>query len=111
MELTGQIVWATALYKMTCLVVGTVNCVLGFRLFCAGITLPAGDLSVEHDRLKLSLRSTAPGTFFAVLGAAIVVATIAHGLDFNLTRHSDERAAPVRGAAPPMQDEAPPPLP
>lgn len=95
MDLTAQVVWAITLYKVVCLCVGTMFCVLGFKLFFGGLQPVAGNMVGEAGRFKLSLNTAAPGTFFAVLGAAIVIATIVQGLDFTL--NSGTNGNPVPG--------------
>lgn len=75
-----------AIYKLACLAVGALFCWLGFRLFMMGIWGDAGNLDAKFKDMKLVLKSAAPGTFFAVLGAAIVIGTVWQGMDFNLRR-------------------------
>ena len=71
------------LYKLCCLGVGTALCYMGYRLFLQGITTSAGDLDATIQGHRVMLRRAAPGTFFAVLGAAVLVATIWRGLEFK----------------------------
>ena len=80
------IISALTLYKLGCIAVGSLFCWFGYRLFTAGIWGNAGDLDANFKNTKLVLKSAAPGTFFALLGAAVIIATIWQGLDFNLHR-------------------------
>lgn len=73
-----------SVYKLSCLAVGALFCWLGYRLFTLGIWGTAGNLAANFKDIKLVLKSAAPGTFFAVLGAAIVIATVYQGINFNL---------------------------
>ena len=73
-------------YKMACLAVGSLFCVLGYRLFKLGVWGNAGNLEAKFKDTKLILKSAAPGTFFAVLGALIVVVTVWQGINFNWQR-------------------------
>ena len=73
--------------KMLCLLVvltrpfGTEQ---GYRLFLAGIERPAGDLEASAGSRTLKLSRAAPGTFFALFGAAVIAATIFQGFDVEL---------------------------
>ena len=96
------IISALTLYKIGCLAVGSLFCLLGYRLFTAGIWGTAGDFDAKFRNTKLVLKSAAPGTFFAVLGAAIVIVTVWQGLDFNLHRGSTGTT---------LDSKKPPPLP
>ena len=73
------------LYKMGCLAVGSLSIYLGYRLFKSGIWGDAGDLNATFQNTKIVLKSAAPGTFFSVLGAAIIIATVLQGINFTLS--------------------------
>jgi hypothetical protein len=77
------VILVTALYKLSCLTVGCLFCSLGYRLFRSGIWGNAGDMETKFKDVSIVLKSAAPGTFFAVLGAAIVVVTVWQGMSFN----------------------------
>jgi hypothetical protein len=64
------------LYKTICLIVGFGVIYLGYILFMKGIFGKAGDLATEHGKSKLKLTNGAPGTFFALFGAFIIVVAI-----------------------------------
>jgi hypothetical protein len=76
---------ATALYKVICLLVGLAFAYLGYRLFVQGIFRASGDLQAEFKDTKIILKRAAPGTFFSVLGAAIVIGTILAHFSFGTT--------------------------
>lgn len=78
-------------FKLACLAVGSLFCFFGYRLFMAGIVGKAGDLEASAKWGKFALRSAAPGTFFAVLGAGIVVCTIWTGITFTQTTGTNSR--------------------
>lgn len=78
------VILGLTLYKLACLAVGALLNVLGYRLFLAGLKDPAGNLVTEMKGFRIELRSAAPGTFFAVLGAVIVIFTVWQGMNFNL---------------------------
>ena len=77
------VILATVIYKMACLTVGSLSCAMGYQLFKRGIWGAAGDMESKFKDLRIVLRGAAPGTFFAVLGSAIVVVTVWQGLRFN----------------------------
>ncbi|MCG7937504.1 MAG: hypothetical protein N0C88_01415 [Candidatus Thiodiazotropha lotti] len=76
------IVLGFTLYKIASLAVGGLFAWLGYKLFMTGIWGNAGDLDTKFKDSKLVLKNAAPGTFFAVLGAVIILATLIQGMDF-----------------------------
>ena len=83
-ELAFWAVFMVAAYKVASLFVGLGFGYMGYRLFIAGIQLPAGDLEASSGSRALKLSRTAPGTFFSLFGAAVIVATIFQGFDVEL---------------------------
>jgi hypothetical protein len=73
-----------AIYKVASLLVGLGFGYMGYRLFLAGLLRPAGDLKASSGSRSLRLTRTAPGTFFALFGAAVIGATIFQGFDVEL---------------------------
>src|SRR5712691_12429589 len=61
------------LYKVTILLVGALFAVLGYRLFKLGYYEKAGELRAAWGKSHLLLKQTAPGVFFALFGAFIVM--------------------------------------
>jgi len=74
--------------------VGSLFCFLGFKLFSSGIWGSAGDLDTKFGNSKIVLKNRAPGTFFAVLGAIIVIATIWQNINYDW-HHDAETSALV----------------
>jgi hypothetical protein len=83
----GLPVWALAIvgaFKIASLLVGFGLAFMGYRLFLAGIGGTAGEFEASSDVRKLRLTQAAPGTFFALFGAAVIAATIYKGFDVEL---------------------------
>lgn len=83
MTTDSSIILAITTYKVLSLATGTALAWMGFKLFKEGIWGNAGDVETAFKDNKLIIKNGAPGTFFAVLGAAIVVATVVQGISFN----------------------------
>jgi hypothetical protein len=83
-ELAFWGVLMVAVYKVVSLFVGLGFGYMGYRLFMAGINRPAGELEASSGPRALKLSRAAPGTFFALFGAAVIVATIFQGFDIDL---------------------------
>lgn len=83
-ELALWAVVMVAIYKVASLIVGLGFGYMGYRLFMAGIQGSAGDLEASSGSQALKLSRAAPGTFFALFGAAVIVATIVQGFDVEL---------------------------
>jgi hypothetical protein len=77
------VIFGITLYKIGCLAVGSLFVILGYRLFQSGIWGHAGDFAATFKDTKIVLKSAAPGTFFAVLGAAIIIFTVVQGISFQ----------------------------
>jgi hypothetical protein len=74
---------ALFIYKLVSIGSGLLVCYFGFRLFVLGIFTGAGDLSSEFQNTKLILKKAAPGTFFALFGAAVIGVSLWKGLGFE----------------------------
>ena len=83
-ELAFWAVSMVAAYKVVSLLIGFGFGYMGYRLFLAGIQRPAGELEASSGSMKLKMSRTAPGTFFALFGAAIITATVYQGFDVEL---------------------------
>lgn len=70
-------------YKVISLIVGFISVYLGYRLFMAAISFPAGDLEGGGNKLSVKLTKAAPGTFFVVLGTLIILLSIFKGFEFK----------------------------
>ena len=102
MSLGLAIVISTTCYKLACLAVGAMSCVLGYRLFKAGIWGNSGDVTAKFSETSLVVKNAAPGTFFAIVGALIVSFTVYKGIEFDLKPEAELQGAPA---------EVPPPVP
>ena len=98
--------WAVsivAMYKVASLLVGLGFGYMGYRLFLAGIERSAGDLEASAGSKTFKLSRAAPGTFFALFGAAVIAATIFQGFDVELPGAAGIRSFPE--LPPGMSDE------
>ncbi len=75
---------AITFYRITALLVGLAFGVMGYKLFVKGIFGDAGDLESKWGDNRLILKRAAPGTFFAVLGAGVLVATLWSGVPLDI---------------------------
>lgn len=110
------IIVGLVVYKLACVAIGALFVLFAYRLFKAGIWGDAGNFQANFKDAKLVLKSAAPGTFFAVLGAAIVVFTVTTGLKFDVAK-PNVASQPTANGGPPGPDigltgqGAPPPVP
>jgi hypothetical protein len=74
---------ALFIYKLVSIGSGLLVCYFGFRLFVLGIFTGAGDLSSQFQNTQLILKKAAPGTFFALFGAAVIGVSLWKGLEFE----------------------------
>ncbi|WP_299258079.1 hypothetical protein [uncultured Aquimarina sp.] len=79
MDTNNYLIFSALTYKLVCLAVGGLAVYLGYRLFSKGIWGQSGDLQAKFSDTRLVLKNGAPGTFFAVMGAVIICATIMSG--------------------------------
>lgn len=63
-------------YKSISILLGFMIAYLGYRLFMKGISYDAGDLEARKADYTVILGRAAPGTFFAVLGAFVIIVTV-----------------------------------
>ena len=83
---------AVVAYKALALVVGLAFAWMGYRLFVLGITEKSGDMELKGGSLfGVKITRAAPGTFFAVLGAAIVIYAVTQILQFSQTQATPAR--------------------
>lgn len=78
-ETVGFLIYA-AVFRLAVVGAAVVTIILGYTLFVRGV-MPrqSTDAGAEAGGVKLSVRNAAPGTCFALLGAAILAAMLAHG--------------------------------
>lgn len=64
------------IWRLCVLACGLVAVILGYRLFKLGFTADRGDLEAGVGGGSLKVRNIAPGTFFALFGAAIIATLV-----------------------------------
>ena len=64
------------IWRLAVLTCGLVAVILGYKLFKLGFTVQQGDLEAGVGGHTLKLRNIAPGTFFALFGAAIIATLV-----------------------------------
>jgi hypothetical protein len=75
-----------------------------YRLFMKNVGGGAGSFEATHNMTKLKLARAAPGVFFALFGAAILIVALTRSFDFtNGSLHVVEHDAPTH-----IEPEAPP---
>ncbi|HWB60857.1 MAG TPA: hypothetical protein VG733_15275 [Chthoniobacteraceae bacterium] len=86
---------ATFLYKIASLASGSFVVFLGYKLFVKGIFGQSGDLETTWKETKIVLKKAAPGTFFSLFGAVVIICTIWKGLDLEKQSYDAPRPVPV----------------
>lgn len=71
-------------YRILIVVAGIASAYMGYRLFVRGLFANAGELKAAWGERKLVLKQAAPGTFFALFGAAIVMYSIVNPFHIDL---------------------------
>ena len=107
-ELAFSAIAIVAAYKVACLLVGLLFGYMGYRLFLAGLETSAGDLEASSGERKIKLTRAAPGTFFALFGAAVIAATIAQGFGVDLPNQARSDAGGLPAHPPMVNDETDP---
>ncbi len=64
------------IWRICVLACGLVAVILGYRLFKLGFAAQQGDLEAGVGGSSLKVRNIAPGTFFALFGAAIIATLV-----------------------------------
>ena len=80
-----------ALYKVCVLLSGVAFAFMGYRLFLADRTGAAGSFRGEGAGYKLNLEGGAPGVFFSLFGAALIIVSLVKG--FKHEENSRPRAS------------------
>lgn len=73
------------LYKIICLIIGFASVYMGYRLFLADKTNPAGDVDATAHNYQLKLKGAAPGIFFSLFGTIVICFTIFKGSEYHDT--------------------------
>jgi hypothetical protein len=75
---------ATGLFKIALILSGTGSVYMGYRLFCHGIHAGIGsEVDTSTKGYTLTLKSIAPGTFFALFGSVLVGITAYRGMEVH----------------------------
>lgn len=96
MDLAADFLAYAAAFRLAVIAAGVVAIVLGYKLFVKGV-MPEGRTSASAGLgdVQLSVRNAAPGTCFALFGAAIIVFMLAQGgPELSLDTPSGPRLAP-----------------
>jgi len=75
------------IFKALSILAGMLCIFFGYKLFKSGLFSPAGNVQIEGGNkqitAKLTFANTAPGTFFCVLGAIIVITALFKGFELK----------------------------
>lgn len=66
-------------YRLSVLILGGISIYFGYRLFLEGVSgenIKNTEMEAEIHSLKLKLNSAAPGVFFSLFGAAIIISIL-----------------------------------
>lgn len=74
---------ATVLYRVSTIFVGGWIVFMGYRLFSVGVFQKATDLKAAWGDNHLELKQAAPGTIFALFGAAVLIFSIQKGISLE----------------------------
>jgi len=85
-----QTTMVVAFFRLITVLCGLGALFMGYRLFTLGVYEHAGDLKAAWGDRNLLMKQAAPGTFFALFGAAIVVSGIYAGLGIARTQEIGE---------------------
>jgi hypothetical protein len=83
MEIYLAVIISLTAYKIASLLVGLLFSFMGYRLFMRGIWGHSGEIDSQFGDTRFIIKKAAPGTFFALFGAIIVIATVSKGLDLK----------------------------
>ena len=83
MDTDTYVVLSITLYKALSLLIGTTLSYMGYKLFVSGIWGDAGTFGARHEDTQLVLKNAAPGTFFALFGALVILFTLYKGLELE----------------------------
>lgn len=83
---------SVVIFRIVTLLVGFGMGWLGYRLFNKGLFADSGDVAIAWDKKAVAFRRCAPGTFYAICGAFIVVTSSCKPLTFEFAQ---TKAKPV----------------
>lgn len=73
------------LFKIFGIICGLVSIYFGYDLFKRGVFDKSGEFRAEYMSGNLILKSVAPGSFFALIGAIIIISVVISGYEFHVT--------------------------
>ncbi|XCN71266.1 MAG: tetratricopeptide repeat protein [Candidatus Electrothrix aestuarii] len=77
-----------AIYKLAVIGAGFGCVVMGYRLFVLGVMPQSGsDIDVQYRETRLTAKNAAPGTIFAFVGLAMILAMLIQGVPERKTVH------------------------
>lgn len=77
---------------------GVLSIYLGYRLFSTAMDA-TGELEASTQQFKLKMQRIAPGTFFALFGAAILIAGLYNSLSLDATGLPSNQTGAISGQA------------
>lgn len=83
MSLQLAIIVSITIYKIICLIIGLIFSYFGYKLFINDVRNSAGELAGKFDKFEIIIKHATPGTFYAILGAAIVITILIQGIGFE----------------------------
>jgi len=86
---TVELLLGVAIRRFACWLASRLD--IWVRLFLADKVGAAGEMKVEYEVFKLKLGRAAPGTFFSLFGAAIIVFAITKGIEFRVPSSQSHR--------------------
>jgi hypothetical protein len=99
-------VYATLFYHFCTLLVGITLCYMGYRLFTLGISEAAGDAQGKWGKNSIVIKRAAPGTFFGVFGAIVIVVALVHGIGINVKTSTTESSTLLNSMRQPDSGDA-----
>ena len=86
------------LARLAAVIIGFLTIWLGYRLFVKATIAPTGQVAGEFGEVKLTFSNAAPGTFFVLLGAAIIFLAISRSISVETTTRRDNEIPKMRPA-------------
>ncbi len=87
MDEITRTVTALSAYRILTIIIGLIVIYFGYRLFRVGMYERAGELKAVWGNRYMAVRQAAPGTFFALFGALIIMISIWKG--FSVEKSAD----------------------
>ena len=78
-------------YKIATLLTGVLLCYWGYRLFLSIPVKDAGEINFSLQKKELRFKRAAPGAFFVLFGATIIIAAIYMGVNMEKMIKTEEQ--------------------